>query len=68
MSSKTNFLQALVRVLIHEYCIESFYAEDIVNSSAVNELYDEMPEFIEHYSIQHWAEQVMLEASMVEFI
>lgn len=52
-------LQFIANTIHKDYHVSQSEAEDIVANSFVAELYDECWDFIEHYSIKYWADEIM---------
>lgn len=59
------FLQYVTDSLVEEFNCDHLQAKEMVSESALIEVLDEMPDFVLHYSVSHWAKQVIEENSPV---
>ncbi len=58
-------LQYIANSIHRRYNIEQSEAERISANSFVAELYDECYDYIEHYSIDYWADEIMKDEEAV---
>lgn len=65
INTRERFVKYVMDTIVKDYRYTEIESQEMVMSSALLELLDEEPEYVMHYSIQHWAKQVIDENTCV---
>lgn len=65
VNTRERFIMYVIDTLVTDYEYDKYVAQKMVMSSALLDLLDEESDYVMHYSVEHWAKQVIEENECV---
>lgn len=59
MTNEIEFLSYISEAMQEKYNVTSFVADEIIKNSKISKMIYTYPEFVMHYNVEDWADELM---------